>query len=259
MITTIKGIFRDRIFHGILISGLIILAIPSVSTFSMRQVPELAITLSLSFTSFIMLLLTVFLGGTMLWKDVERRYTFSTLSLPISRASYVIGKFLGVVAFMLLCAFFLSIVSSVVVKIVSMSFQPDRPLSWGNIWLAIAYDALKYILLTSFTFLFSTFSTSLFLPIFGTIVLFFVGSASQEVYEFVNSPSAHSVSPFLKQTTSLLYYIIPNFSAFDLKIYAIYSLDIPVKGLLVTLFYGLICLSVTLSLSIVVFSNREMR
>ena len=78
---TLKGIFRDRVFHGILMAALILPLVPSISQLSMRQVTELSITLSLSLISFILLLLAVFLGGTSLWKDMERRYTFSVLSL----------------------------------------------------------------------------------------------------------------------------------------------------------------------------------
>ena len=73
---SLKGVFRDRVFQGILTVAMVFAAIPSISSLSMRQVTESSLTLSLSLFSFIMLLLAVFLGGTSLWKDIERRYTF---------------------------------------------------------------------------------------------------------------------------------------------------------------------------------------
>jgi len=88
---TLKGIFRDRVFQGIMALGVLFLFIPSAASLSMRQVTELSITLSLSLISFILLLLAVFLGATSIWKDMERRYTFSVLSLPLSRSSYLWG------------------------------------------------------------------------------------------------------------------------------------------------------------------------
>lgn len=259
MVATIKGILRDRIFWGILVAGLIILSIPSVSTLSMRQVPELAITLSLSCSSFMLLLLTTFLGGTVLWKDIERRYTYSTLTLPISRSSYLLGKFLGVIVFMLLSALFLSMIAVVVIKLVTLTIHPDRPVLWGNILVAVAFDALKYMLLTSFAFLFSTFSTSFFLPIFGTIAVFLVGSASQDVFEFVTAPTTQSVSPFVKAIASALYYILPNFSAFDLKVYAIYSLDLPSQAVILTACYWIVYLTINLSIATIIFGKSEIK
>lgn len=99
---TIRGIFRDRVFHGILLTSVIFLFIPSISTLSMRQVTELSATLSLSLISFILLLLSVFLGGTSLWRDMERRYSFSVLGLPITRSGYLFGRFAGVAGFIFL-------------------------------------------------------------------------------------------------------------------------------------------------------------
>src|SRR5512147_2633812 len=93
---TFKGIFRDRIFKGIAICSFFFLLIPSVTSLSMRQVTELSINLSLSLISFMLLLLSVFLGGTSLWKDMERRYSYSVLGLPVSRTSYLLGKFFGI-------------------------------------------------------------------------------------------------------------------------------------------------------------------
>src|SRR5262245_15416142 len=184
---TLKGIFRDRVFHGILMAALILPLVPSISQLSMRQVTELSITLSLSLISFILLLLAVFLGATSLWKDMERRYTFSVLSLPITRTSYLLGRFFGVALFLLLTALLLGGVAACVVLFVSGNFPPDRPIVWMNIVWAVFFDACKYILLVAVAVLFSTVSTSFFLPIFGTISAFLVGSASQQVYDYVHS------------------------------------------------------------------------
>lgn len=60
---TLKGIFRDRVFQGIMVTACAFLLIPGIASLSMRQVTELSLTLSLSLISFIMLLLSVFLGG----------------------------------------------------------------------------------------------------------------------------------------------------------------------------------------------------
>jgi len=75
------------------------LFIPSIAELSMRQSTELAITLSLSLISLIQLLLAIFLGATSIWKDIERRYTFSVLSLPISRSAFLAGRFFAIALF----------------------------------------------------------------------------------------------------------------------------------------------------------------
>ena len=256
---TLKGIFRDRVFQGILLASLVFLAIPSISTLSMRQVTELSITLSLSLISFIMLLLAVFLGGTSLWKDMERRYSLSVLSLPISRSRYLFGRFAGIAIFLLLTAVVLGVAALLVVLVVSGSHPPDRAVAWGTIIVAVAFDLLKYLLLVAFSVLFSSVSTSFFLPIFGTIAVFLVGCVTQQVYDYVTSPAGQTVEPLVRDAAKGLYFILPNFSAFDLKVNAIYALAPNYRGLALTAGYFVVYTAFVLMAAAAIFSRREMK
>lgn len=257
---TLKGIFRDRVFQGIMALGVLFLFIPSAASLSMRQVTELSVTLSLSLISFILLLLSVFLGATSLWKDMERRYTFSIISLPISRSSYLLGRFSGLALFLVLTSSVLGTVSVLVIKLASLSYPPDRSIVWGYFFLAIIYMTMQYILLIAVAMLLSTVSTSFFLPVFGTICIFLASGITQQVYEFVHSPvSAKSVSPFLKMVASGVYYILPNLSGFDLKVNAIYNIPLNLHGLLLTSGYFISYTAIVLGGASLVFNRREMK
>jgi Cu-processing system permease protein len=256
---TLKGIFRDRVFQGILTAGLLFLAIPSISSLSMRQVTELSITLSLSLVSFILLLLAVFLGGTSLWKDIERRYTFSVLSLPLTRSGYLLGRFAGIALFLALTTALLGAATLLVVLYVSGVFPPDRPVAWGAIIAALGFDALKYIFLVAIAVLFSSVSTSFFLPIFGTIAIFLVGGVTQQVYDYVHSTVGSTMPPVVRQGATALYYILPNFTAFDLKVNAIYAVSFNGRGLCLTVAYFAIYTAFVLVAAAAIFSRREMK
>lgn len=256
---TLKGIFRDRVFQGIMFTACAFLLIPVIASLSMRQVTELSLTLSLSLISFILLLLAVFLGATSIWKDIERRYAFSVLGLPLSRQNYLLGRFGGTALFVLITTTFLGIAAFVAVFYSSSIFPSERPIVWSTMALCILFDALKYILLIAVAFLFSTVSTSFFLPVFGTIATFLVGGITQQVFEFVNTPASSSLSPIVRQLARYLYYILPNFGAFDLKVNAIYGLPIPVNGIFLTVIYFVVYVGVVLSAAAAIFSRREMR
>lgn len=257
---TLKGIFRDRVFQGIMALGAMIFFIPSAASLSMRQVTELSINLSLSLISFIMLLLSVFLGATSIWKDIERRYTFSVLSLPISRTAYVVGRFCGIALFLLLTSLLLGCATLVAVKCASFIYPPFRPVAWDTLMLSILFDALKYILLVAVAMFFSTISTSFFLPIFGTISIFLVGTITQQVYDYLHTAAAQkAVTPFIKMVALGLYYLLPNLDSFDLKLNAIYSLPLNINGLLLTLLYFMAYTGILLAGGAVIFGKREMK
>jgi ABC-type transport system involved in multi-copper enzyme maturation permease subunit len=255
---TIKGLLRDRVLQGILVAGLAFLVIPAVSTLSMRQVTELALTLCLSLVSFILLLLAIFLGGVSLWRDVERRYTHSVLSLPRSRTGYLLERFAGIALFLLGSATLLGLLSVAVVLVISGTFPPDRPVSWVAVAAALGFDAFKCLLLVAFAVLFSSVSTSFFLPIFGTIAVYLVGGATQQAYDYVLSPAGQALSPLTKTMAEVIYYVLPNLSAFDLKVNAIYALPLDYHALALTFGYGISYIALVLIVASAVYSRREL-
>ena len=254
-----KGIFRDRVYYGILSIAILLLLIPQLSSLSMRIVTELSITLSLSLISFILLLLAVFVGGTSLWKDMDRRYSFSVLGLPVSRSAYLLGKFAASVVLILATLLFLGLVAYLVVWWASEIYPPQRPIVWINLLAALSFTGLKYVMLVAVAYLFATVSTSFFLPIFGTIVIFFTGSASQEAYDYVHTENAASLPPLIKHAASSLYYILPNFSSFDLNVNAIYGVPLSPRGVLLTVIYSLVYTGLLLWGAVMIFSRREMK
>jgi ABC-type transport system involved in multi-copper enzyme maturation permease subunit len=257
---TLKGIFRDRIFQGIMVLAVLFLFIPSAASLSMRQMTELTTTLSLSLISFIMLLLAVFLGATSIWKDIERRYTFSVLSLPISRTSYLWGRFFGVALFMLMTAVFLGVMSLIAIKAATFGYPPSRPVIWSTIIITILFDALKYIMVVAVAMLLATVSTSFFLPIFGAISVFLAGTTTQSVYDYLQTPSAQAaVSAIVRKAAVVLYYVLPNLSGFDLKVNAIYSIPLKVDGLILTTIYFAGYTLIVLSIGSFLFARREMK
>lgn len=258
VLVTFKGIIRDRVLHGVALTALLFLLIPSVSSFSMRQVAELSLILSLSCISFILFMLSVFLGGTLLWKDIERRYCFSVLSLPISRTKYLIGKFLSVMVFILATSLLLGLATIIVVAVTSSFYPPDRPVVWQNVILSIAFDSLKYIIVIAIAFFFASLSTSFFLPIFGTIAIFFAGNATQQVYDYVMIGGGKALPLIVRESAKLIYYVLPNFNAFNLNTYAVYGIPLDLPGVMLTFIYFIIYTAIVLVITSAIFSRREL-
>ena len=255
---TLRGIFRDRIFQGIVVAALLFLVVPTISTLSMRQVTALSLTLCLSLVSFILLLLAIFLGGVALWRDIERRYTHSVLTLPMSRSRYLLGRFAGIALFLLTTAVLLGLLAGAVVFLVSTKYPPDRAVAWGAFVAAVGFDVFKCIMLVAIAALFSSVSTSFFLPVFGTIAVYLVGGASQQAYDYVHSAAGQTIAPAIRQCATALYYILPNFSAFDLKVNAIYALPLNLGGLALTAGYGVIYTTFMLLGASAIFARREL-
>lgn len=255
----LKWIIRDKTFQALLAVALLLLfLVPVLSVFSMRQVQELAVTLSLSFISLVLLVLSTLLGASSVWRDIERRYTTAVMTLPASRGDYIWAKFLAIAFFLLASAVILAAVSAVAIIAASAVYPSSVPIQWGKIALAIAGDTGKYILLTAIALFFSSLSTSFFLPFFATLAIFFAGSASQDVFEYVSGEFGTKISLPAQWTVKGVYYLLPNFSAFNLKVQAVYPLPIDYPGLCYTFLYFIIYTALAITGAIWVFSRREL-
>jgi len=224
----------------------------------MRQVQELAINISLSTISAVLLLVAALLGASSVWREIEKRYALSVLGLPVSRINFVLGKFLGIAVFIAFCGVVLSIAAAVTIAVASAQYPSDLPLRWDNIVLAITGDVLKSILLAAIALLFSCLSTSFYLPFFVSIAVYLAGSASQEVYEYLLGDYGKTIPSIIKTLIKGIYYIVPNFSAFDFKVFAIYGMMPDASGILLTLGYFILYTLLVLLAAINIFKRREM-
>lgn len=254
----LRWIVRDRVLQALLaIAFLLLVLVPAFSSFSMRQVQELSITLSLSFISFILLVLATLLGASSVWRDIEKRYTASVLPLPQGRGVYLFGKFLAIAFFIVVCASVLGVVAVVAISLGAAQYPSATPIQWPKIFLAIGADCCKYILLAAIALLFSTISTSFFLPFFGTISVYLAGSASQEVFEYVSGEYGKKIASAALFSIKAVYYLIPNFGAFNFKLQAIYPIPLSLAGLGYTAAYFCVYSALILSLAAWFFSRRE--
>lgn len=256
---TLTSLLRDRLLQLLMVCALcIFLAVPALSLFSMRQVQELSVSLSLSAISAFFLILTVILGSSSVWRDLDRRYLGSILGLPVSRTMYLLGKFTGIIVFIMIGCILLGVVATVAILMVSGQYPSDIPVQWQQIWIAILFDGLKYVLVAAIALLLSSVSTSFYFPFIGTLVLYFCGSASQQVYEYIGTGYGKTLSSVARSLINLIYYCIPNFAAFDFKVQAVYALPVSYQGLLFTGVYFCIYTGIILFVAVWAFNRREL-
>lgn len=256
---SVASLLRDRFLYLLFSLALLaLLLIPAFSLFSLRQVQELSVTLCLSTLSLLLVVVAVLTGSSSIWRDIEKRYTAAVLGLPVSRASFVLGKFCAIAALLAIIAALFAAGSVASIKVAAASYPPDIPVHWDNFAAAVAFEYLKTVMLLSLAFLFSSVSTSFYFPFLGAIAVFLAGSASQDVYEMISGAYGETLAPIARAVIKGVYYILPNFSAFDLKAQAIYALPLAPGTMLLTVVYFVCYTGIVLSLAVWSFSRREL-
>ncbi|MCX8084475.1 MAG: ABC transporter permease [Calditerrivibrio sp.] len=254
---TLKSLFFDRMIIVLICFIGLYAFVPIFSYFSMRQLQEISITMSLSLNSFILLLMAIFGGTITIWRDIERKYTYTVVSYPISRTNYLLQRFVAIVLVLLIITIVNAILGYFTIKISASLYKSDLPLQWDKVFIAYIATFLKYTLLLSFTFLFASFSTSFFTPIFLTMAVYLIGNATQGMFDFVTKEGS-DFNLFIKNTVIFAYYTFPNFSSFDYTAYASYSLPLEQGMLTGMLIYFVIYTSIVLVSAIIIFNKRDL-
>jgi ABC-type transport system involved in multi-copper enzyme maturation permease subunit len=259
VLLTIRSALRDRILHAVLgVGAFLLLMVPVLSSFSMRQVQETSIGLALSASSLVLLVLSVQLGSSAIFRDIDRRYINAVLTLPISRTKYLVGRYLGLALFLFLCSSVLVLCSVSVILYSASTYTSPLPIVWSNLLIAFAADVFKFLLLTSIAVFFSSLSTSFSLPFFCTLAVYLAGSASQEVFEYISGSLGETLPDALLIVSKAAYYAIPNFSAFDFHIHAVYGLPLATSDFLSSALYGACYIAFVIWASTWAFNRREL-
>jgi len=255
---TIKALIRERGFFIIASLCLLFLCVPVFSSFSMRQCQEVGISMCLTINSFMLLILTIFSGISTMWKDIEKKSVYTLLSYPVARSNYLLGRFLGCVMLLLIISIVDMIISIPVIKICAGMYKSSLPIKWSTIILAHFMILLKYILLLSISFVIISVSTSFFTPFFITIASYIGGNSIQSIYDYIFKEAGKIYPLWFKKIVKLIYYIMPNFSSFDLTAYAAYSLKLNLYSVGITCLYTIFYSAIMLSLSCIIFSKRDL-
>ncbi|WP_321532030.1 hypothetical protein [uncultured Desulfuromonas sp.] len=254
----LKIYLKQRFLVGYLgFVSLCLLGVPLLSRFSMRQVQELAVTMSLACLSVSGLLLAILLGAFSLWHDVDRRYVLCYLSLPVQRRVYVRSRF-GASA-IVLTAFLLivGIVASLVIPIASSFYPSERAFVWSTWLLAMVLIWLKSLLILALSLMLSSVATSFFFPFCVSLAVYLAGGVTQQAHDYLHGSYGAQFSFALRWCVDLFYYVLPNFSLFDLTPQTVYSLTVDYGDQFMSIGYGMTYTFFLLWAAVAVFDRRE--
>lgn len=256
---TFKGGIRDKVFITLVVISILsfLLLIPSISSLSMRQVREVAVSLSLSLVSFVSLVLTIFIAINLVYKDMEKRYLNYIISTPITREYYILGKYFGLFTIIGFCILVLSLFSVIGITIASKLYESRTPMLWSNYFMSIFFDFISLMIIASISLLSSSFSTNIFVPLFVTIGTYIVGNTTQMVMDYIKSPYGKELPLISIYLSKLAYYLFPNLTAFDIKVKAIYGIPLSFNYIIVTFLYGIVYIVIILSLTVLIFRKKE--
>jgi ABC-type transport system involved in multi-copper enzyme maturation permease subunit len=258
-VTFIEGI-RNKSVYGIgVLAGLMMSFTVVISGVIPREIGKVGTDFTLSTATFAALLVVLFVGVTILSRDMERKTVYLALSRSVPRSHYLLGRFCGLALLQTVIMLLLTIASFTTLLMVKQLYPTYfGTVSFGLVALAHIFIMLQMWLLTSLSMLFSLVASSSFVTFLLTTITWLIGSSTQEVKILIESAGPDKISPAIKILVQLAYYLFPNFALFDLKTTAAHGLAVDWTRLLFSLLYAVGYTVVILSLSVVLFKKKEL-
>jgi Cu-processing system permease protein len=205
-VNTFRETIRDRILGVIILFALaLIVASLWLASISLGQGDRMIKDFGLVAVSFFGLIVAAFVAASLVRKEVEKRTVFIIFSKPVSRSEFIWGKFLGLAATMF------TVLAGMTVFLFLLAWVVAKSPS-GSLLLAGLLIYLQLLVVMALTILFSTMTSAVLASVWG-ICLYAAGELSHNVLSL--SQAGHSGVTHV--ASSVVFYVVPNLSAVDIR------------------------------------------
>jgi ABC-type transport system involved in multi-copper enzyme maturation permease subunit len=242
---------RDRVLYNLIFFALMMIgAAIMVGQISIGIERLVIVNLGLSAISIFGLVMAIFIGVGLVYKEMEKRTLYSLLAKPIRRWEFLVGKYVGLLLTLAVNTSFMTL------GLAAALFYVGRPFvrSDALVLVAVYFILLELALVTALALFFSCFSSPMLSTLF-TLGIYVTGVFAKDIREF--GELTHN--PALKGMTRVLYYLVPNFHNFNAIAAAAHGESIPVSLIWQNTLYALLYVVLVLVAASAVFSRRNLK
>jgi len=258
---TFKDGIRHKALYGIAFLGFLLFAANILVTgmFSW-ELGKVAVDVGLSVVSLSGLLIIFFLSINTVSNDLESRTIYMILARPVSRAQYVVGKYLGLALVILASSAILGACAAGSVKFATFRAPGYIPIdfSWGTFSLALCFLTISLLVLAAVAFFWVSVTTHPFTAVLLSLFSYFIGQNVEAVKTMMLATGVLGENPLVLRAVDYGAWLFPNLAAFDLKTTAAYGLPIDAAYLVWLAVYGISYIGLVLFLTVLVFRRREL-
>ena len=260
-VNVFKESVRDKVLYNLVVFAVLLISISYLlGQLTAGQDIKIIKDLGLAAIATFGLLIAVFIGIGLVWKEVEKRSIYSLLSKPLRRSEFVLGKYAGLVLTLLVNVSVMTVAFYAVLAYMGWMEDPQVRQLWPAsaadpaLLKAVVLILIELMLVTAIALFFSTFSTP-FLSAMLTLGLWTIGHFNADLRNFENVVDSKPAVWLARG----LYFVLPNFAAFDVKAQVVHGVAVDPGYVALTALYGLSYLALVLVGAVAIFSRRDFK
>ncbi len=248
---TFREAVRERVLYNLVFFALLMVSSALLFGSISIEVERLfLINLGLTSISLFGVLIAIFLGVGLVFKEMEKRTLYTILSRPVRRWEFIVGKFFGLAGTLVVDTFFMTVGFYAALFYLARNFTAAD----ARLLVALYFIVLQLLMVTALALLFSTFSSPVLSAVFA-FALFIAGSFAEDLRAF----AAMSDVATTRWLVTVAAYLVPNFSA--LNVISSVAHGQPVAGELIlgNTLYALFYAAAVLFAAILIFEYRNLK
>ena len=247
---TFRETVRDRVLYNLVFFALLLVATaPLLGEISPGVQRVLLINLSLTAISIFGTVISIFVGISLVSKEIERRTLYPVLSRPVGRGEFVVGKYFGLVATLVVNTAAMTAGFYIALFLMMRQFVKAD----ANVLIGIYFLLLQFLVVIGLAVLFSSFSSPLLSALFA-LALFIAGTFAGDLRSF--AAMSHGAPKWLAWAAS---YVIPNVASLNVITRVAHDQFIPAPLVVYNTLYTLLYAAVTITGAMLIFSRRNLK
>jgi Cu-processing system permease protein len=251
---------RSRSIQGVLVLGVLLVGVAYLSaSFSPRQPRTVALDVGLSGLRVSLILFALFWVQELVGREIERRTVLFSLTYPVARGNYVLGRYLGVIGLLALAALLLGLLLWVAVRTTGGDYQQAFVVAAGlPYWATVAGLWVDAAVVAAFALWLATLSTVPMLPLALGLAFAVGGKSLGAVAEYLakgadGDAELMRFAPFI----DAIQWVLPDLSRLDWRAWPMYGLAPDALAVALSLLLATFYAALLLAMAVAVFSRRE--
>jgi ABC-type transport system involved in multi-copper enzyme maturation permease subunit len=245
---TLREAVRNKLLYALLFFAILLIAAGVVlSALSYSESERILQDFGFAAIRLFSVAIAIFVGVSLIHREVERRTVYTILAKPISRAEFLLGKYVGLVVTIWMQ------MAIMVAAFAVVSLATGAPLGAGHA-VAFLLTAVELALIVAVATFFSAFTTPM-LASFFSAGIWMVGHLTRDLRDI----GASSLSESVKQATAIFHRLMPDLESFNFSLQAAHGLAFAASDVWLPLVYGAGYVAILLVSAIAVFERRDLR
>ncbi|MBI4209275.1 MAG: ABC transporter permease subunit [Deltaproteobacteria bacterium] len=245
---TVRQAIRDRILYSLLVFGiLMILSSVVIGRLSLGEDVKIIKDFGLGCVSLFGVLIAIFVGVDLVYREVTSRTVYTLLSKPIRRWEFLLGEYLGLM---------LTVLMNVVVMALCLELIVGFRTGGIDLTLfsAIGLMVFEFMLIASIAIFFSTF-LSRTLSTFMTLAVYVSGHMTHDLVDL----GKQTESLWMERVALAIYYLLPDLEAFNIRSQVVEGVKIASADLWTSVAYGMLYLVGVFLIALKIFQHKDFR